>query len=188
MTKVSVSELKKHLKQHKPEELISIIVDCYKISPDVKKYVYLMMAPEHAEKELYEEARKKILNQFYPDRGAPKLKFGEVRKVISEFGKLSNNVELLIDLMIYCVDLGVQLTKECGVINDAYSDSLISMFGTAIRKLSSVQSDELNLKFKDRAYAIVENANNTGWGLFECLSDIYYDFFDDVEYEAEQNT
>ncbi|MDF2647115.1 MAG: hypothetical protein K0Q73_2920 [Paenibacillus sp.] len=91
MTKISIPELKKQLKTYKAEELVSIIIDCYKSSSDVKSYIHMMMEPESTENQLFDEAKKKILHQFYPDRGEPKLKLAEAKKAISEFSMVSSN-------------------------------------------------------------------------------------------------
>ena len=65
MTKLSLPELKKQLKTYKAEELVSIIIDCYKSSADVKKYIHMMLEPESTENQLFDEAKKKISHQFF---------------------------------------------------------------------------------------------------------------------------
>jgi TusA-related sulfurtransferase len=56
MTKLSLPELKKQLKTCKTNELISIIMDCYKLSEDVKNYIQFMLEPESAAQQLSGEA------------------------------------------------------------------------------------------------------------------------------------
>ena len=49
----------------------------------------MMLEPESTENQLFDEAAKKILHQFYPDRGEPKLKLAEAKKAISEFASFA---------------------------------------------------------------------------------------------------
>lgn len=64
MTKISIPELKKQLKTYKADELVSIIVDCYKSSSDVKSYIHMMLEPESTEDQLFDEATKKYYISF----------------------------------------------------------------------------------------------------------------------------
>ncbi|MEW9701968.1 hypothetical protein [Paenibacillus sp. SI8] len=71
MTKLSLPELKKQLKTYKAEELISIIIDCYKSSADVKKYIHMMLEPESTENQLFDEARRRFCTSliYYVELG-----------------------------------------------------------------------------------------------------------------------
>ena len=66
MTKISIPELKKQLKSYKAEELVSIIIDCYKSSSDVKSYIHMMLEPESTENQLFDEAVKENFTSFSP--------------------------------------------------------------------------------------------------------------------------
>ncbi|OAS13324.1 DUF6155 family protein [Paenibacillus oryzisoli] len=184
MSKISLPELKKQLKTYKPEELVSIIVDCYKSSEDVKKYIHMMLDPEHTENQLFEAAEKKILIQFYPDRGEPKLKFADARKAISEFSKLTNNQVRTIELMIYYVELGVQMTNDYGDMYESFYNSMVSMYQSAVQKIATDDSGALHRMFREKLIFIMQRAGNVGWGFQEGLADAYYTYvggFDDED-------
>jgi hypothetical protein len=183
MTKISLPELKKQLRTYKTEELVSIIIDCYKSSEDVKKYIHMILEPESTENQLFDEAKKKILYQFYPDRGEPKLKLAEAKKAISEFGKLSNNQARTIELMIYYVELGVDFTNDYGDINETFYYSMESMYQNALNKIRADNGNGLYHIFRDKLKAIVRNTSGIGWGFHDQLSQMFYEFA--VEYEEE---
>jgi hypothetical protein len=44
--KLSIPEIKKTLKSHDKEILVSMLIDCYKLSTDVKNYINLQLNPE----------------------------------------------------------------------------------------------------------------------------------------------
>lgn len=184
-TKLSLPELKKQLKTYNAEELVSIIIDCYKSSADVKNYIHMMLEPESMENQLFDEAKKKISHQFYPDRGQPKLKLAEAKKAISEFSKLSNNQARTIDLMIYYVELGVEFTNDFGDMYASYYSSVASMYQNALNKINSDHDISLYYVFQDRLRAIVQNSSGIGWGFHDELADLFYEFAADYEEDPE---
>ncbi|WP_336784690.1 DUF6155 family protein [Paenibacillus sp. MMO-177] len=188
MNKITLPQLKKQLKSYKQEELISIILDCYKSSADVKNYIHMLLEPEGTEEQLYEETKKKIRNQFYPDRGQPKLKLAEAKKAITEFGKLSSNEARLLDLMIYYVELGVEFTNDYGDMYDSYYSSMVSMFRNVMDRINTMSTYTL---FQDRLKLILHNTQHIGWGFGDALADIFYtvalDFEDELKDEEEED-
>ncbi|MDQ0885140.1 TusA-related sulfurtransferase [Paenibacillus sp. V4I9] len=185
MTKISIPELKKQLKTYKAEELVSIIIDCYKSSSDVKSYIHMMLEPENTENQLFDEAQKKILHQFYPERGEPKLKLAEAKKAISEFSKLCNNEARTIDLMIYYVELGVDFTNEYGDMYESFYYSMGSMYHNALQKITADNGSGLFHLFRDRLKGIVQDSGGVGWGFHDHLVEVYYAFAADYEDEIE---
>jgi TusA-related sulfurtransferase len=185
MHKMPLSELKKQLKTYKAEELISIIVDCYKSSDDVKKYIHVMLDPESAENQLFDEAKIKISRQFYPERGDPKLKLAEAKKAISEFNKLCSNPVRTLDLMIYYVEVGVEFTNDYGDIHEPFYNSMESMYQNVLNKIRTEKDQGLYNLYRDRLKAIVENTDGIGWGFHDQLDEMFFEiaqeFGEDVE-------
>ncbi|REE90632.1 hypothetical protein A8990_106137 [Paenibacillus taihuensis] len=181
MSKLSIPALKKQLKTYKTEELVSIIVDCYRSNPEVKKYIHMLLEPENTEDQLFEEAKKKIVQQFYPDRGYPKLKLAEAKKAISEFGKLSGNQARTIELMIHYVELGVRFTNDYGDINEPFYNSIASTYHNALKKINQDTNEGLLHLFKERLSAIVTDTSHIGWGFHDELAGSYYTYVVDDE-------
>lgn len=69
MVKLKITELKKELKQMENKELIGVISELYKKIPDVQHYLSTRFIGEDAVQSLYESAKKKIKDEFFPDRG-----------------------------------------------------------------------------------------------------------------------
>lgn len=175
MTKMPLPELKKQLKTYKVEELISIIVDCYKSSDDVKKYIHVMLDPESAENQLFDEARINISRQFYPERGEPKLKLAEAKKAISEFNRLCSNPVRTFDLMIYYVELGVEFTNDYGDIDEPFYNSMESMYQNVVNKIRAAKDPGLYSLYRDRLNAIVVNTDGIGWGFHDQLDGMFFE-------------
>ncbi|NOU99395.1 DUF6155 family protein [Paenibacillus planticolens] len=185
MSKLTIPQLKKELKSYGADTLISIIVDNYKSSPDVKKYIHMLLDPESTENQLFDEAKKKILHQFYPERGEAKLKLAEAKKAITEFDRLCNNQVKTIDLMIYYVELGVELANEYGDMYESYYYSMESTYANALQKIQTIDDNGLYFRFRDRLLGIVNDTDGMGWGFHDQLCEIYYGFAADYEDEIE---
>lgn len=182
MEKYSVSDLKKHFKTCKQEELIKMLVDCYKQSADVKKYVHFMIDPERATKQLYEEAKEEIEQQFYPKRGEPKLKLSKAKKAISDFNKLCNDSKKTIDLMIYYVELGVQFTNDYGDIDEPFYYSIELMYQNALKKIQD-EEESAFFDYQKRLKAIMDDTEHIGWGFHDQLAGMYLEAAAGYEYE-----
>ena len=172
MTKLTLTALKKELKQFDQKELIQLIADLYKLNGEVKDYLSNRFIGEASIQALYETSKKKIANEFFPDRGFGKLRLKEAKSAITNFKKLSGDHEKTVDLMLYYVELGTQFTNTYGDIDDPFYDSMISMYHKVTDACN--QDGALFHKLNDRLYAVVEETKRMGWGYHDCLYDYYY--------------
>jgi hypothetical protein len=90
----------------------------------------------------------------------PKARLGVARKVVQDFKKLSNNPELLVDLMLTFVEEVSNFNSEFGVDGESYYTSPEGMYDDA---LSILEKANLLSMFEIRARLIVKNATD-GWG------------------------
>ena len=172
MTKLTLSVLKKELKQFEQKELIQLIAELYKLNDDVKQYVSNRFIGEEAILALYETTKKKINNEFFPERGFGKMRLKEAKSAISNFKKLAGDHEKTVDLMLYYVEVGTQFTNTYGDIDGPFYDSMISMYGKVTDACN--QDGALFHTFKERLYEVMEEARGIGWGYYDCLCDCYY--------------
>ncbi|ASA19484.1 DUF6155 family protein [Paenibacillus donghaensis] len=171
-------ELKEYLKGTPQPELISIIMDCYKLNDDVKKYFQLKLRPEEALNQLFEEAKRKIAHEFYPERGMPKMRLAQAKKAITEFSKLTDDFSKQIDLMLFYVEQGVQFTTDYGDIDERFYNSMESVYSQLIGKLIDYDDIELYQVFQKRLKAAVDNTYNYGWGFHDGLISEYGEILD----------
>lgn len=172
MVKLKITELKKELKAMDQKELIELISELYKRIPDVQHYLSARFMGEDAIASLYQSAKKKIMDEFFPDRGFGKMRLKEAKNAISNFKKLANDEMKTIDLMIYYVEMGTEFTNAYGDIDAKFYNSMVSMYDKACDECSM---DEEKFKpFKDRLYHIVEESNGIGWGYHDALCEIYF--------------
>ncbi|MEG0260265.1 MAG: DUF6155 family protein [Lysinibacillus sp.] len=172
MTKITLTALKKELKQFEQKELIQLVAELYKLNDDVKHYVSNRFLGEEAILALYETTIEKIGNEFFPERGHGKLRLKEAKNAIANFKKLTGDHEKTVDLMLIYVEFGTKFTNTYGDIDGPFYDSMITMYG---KVTDACDEDEaLFHTFKDRLYGIIEETEGLGWGYHDCVCDSYY--------------
>lgn len=171
--KLSLPQIKRELREYDKDTLISILLDCYKMSGDVKDYLHILLKPEEAIAELHSKARRVIENEFFPEKGEGKLRFSKARKAISTFRKLSGDERLTLDLMVYYVELGVKFTDSYGDIDEPFYNSIESMFQSVASKIRG--NEELFWAYNKRMEKLVRICQPIGWGFGDNMSYIYYD-------------
>ena len=96
------------------------------------------------------------------------------RKAVTDYKKIATAPEGIIDVMLYYVEVGVQFTNTYGDINEAFYNSMESMYAQACKQIREHHREEL---FDKRAYALVEATRHIGWGFHDGLQDIYNETF-----------
>lgn len=170
--KIKVSDLKKQLKAYDQKELIELVVEIFKANKDVQNYLSSKFLGDEVNEELFLKARKKIENEFFPDRGFGKLRLAEAKKEITAFKKATNDEKRTVDLMLFYVEQGVEFTNSYGDIYEGFYISMVKMFDQVAKECDG--NDVLYQAFSSRLQKVVSRAQGTGWGFGEALVEIYY--------------
>ena len=168
---MNIVQLKKQLKQLEQKELIQLIVDLSKLNSDVKKYLSAQFNGEEVILELHNQAKKKIKDGFFPERGDI-LSLNEAKNTITTFKKLSKDNIKTLDLMIYYVEIGTEFTNTYGDIDSKFYSSMISMFSKVIKECD--RDIEIFTLFEKRLENVVDDASGIGWGYHDAISELYY--------------
>ena len=102
MTKLTLTQLKNHLKSKSANELVQEISELYKKFADVKDY-YQTTLSESDKKEVLQKYKLIVRNEFFPLRGEPKMRLSVARKAVNDFKKISSSPENIADLMVFYV-------------------------------------------------------------------------------------
>jgi hypothetical protein len=76
--------------------------------------------------------------------------------------------------MLYYVEMGVQFTNTYGDIDEAFYNSMESMYQSAVKH---IVKHEMEAQFEERCRRIVSETSDIGWGFHDQLSDIYEEHF-----------
>ena len=171
LKKMSITDIKKELKKLDKDKLIDVIISLYKINKSAKEFFDFYVNPD--EKGLFQKYRQKVFEAFYPKHGyALKLKDG--KKAISDFKKLGTSSDLVIDLMLFYVEMGVKFTNDFGDINENF---YLSLENTYVQALTLMKKEDLLDKFAKRASAVIKDTEGIGWSFHDYLADVYFNFY-----------
>jgi hypothetical protein len=169
--KIKITDLKKQLKQYEQKELIELIVEMFKANKEVQNFLSSKFMGDEANEVLFNQARKKIENEFFPERGDGKLRLAEAKKEITAFKKATNDQKRTVDLMLFYVEQGVEFTSVFGDISEGFYSSMVKMFDQVA--IECDQDEELYKTFSNRLDKVVSVAPE-GWGFQDALLESYY--------------
>lgn len=183
MKKPTVREIRAFLQQKSQEQIIEDIVLLYNKFDGVKEFIALQMGRGFSD-DLLEKHRAIIQREFFPARGFGRSRLSIARKAITDYKKLSPNIPGLIDLMVFYVEMGVQFTNAYGDINEAFYNSMESMYQSVLKYIIQYQCQ---YQFQDRCECIVTDTRNIGWGFHDNLSIMYDEAFGDEDSEEAED-
>ena len=172
MKKFTITALKKELSQKTKEELVKEITTLCQTFPQVKEYYKAQGSDIN---ELLDKYKAIIEAEFIEGRtkGFPKLRFSVARKAITDFKKLTNDVELIADISFTYVE---SISWFNNMYNPDVEDFYVRPENMFEDTLKLIKQHGLQDKFKNRAYEIVENVTD-GMGHNELLQGSYEDIY-----------
>ncbi|MBD2865225.1 DUF6155 family protein [Paenibacillus oceani] len=171
--KLTKSALNKHLKQLDSDQLIDLVKACYGASKDMEKFLAVRILGDEAVQSLFQEYRKKVEQEFFPERGHGKLRLQEAKHAISEFEKLTGSVQYSLELKLIYVENGVDFTLSYGDIDERFYYSMVSVYADIIAQVNEDETAELFDEFEERLEAVVSKTEGIGWGFHDRLVELY---------------
>jgi hypothetical protein len=172
---LTVTELKKLLKTLKSDELIDLICSLYKSDENVRQILSVKYSDDSFICALLQEFKDKMYTMFFPRSINNFLSIKEIKKLITEFGKVTDKPLYTIDLMLYYVECGTEFTNTFGDIDEPFYNSMCSVFRSVVDKLNSQKNASVYCHLKKRLQKIVEETNGIGWGYGDFISENYHE-------------
>ncbi len=171
----SISDLKKALSKKTKTELVNeISMLCQKFS-QVKDYYQAQWSDPN---DVLKKHEIIIQKEFIEGktRGLPKARLSVAKKAISDFKKLTEDPELIADLMLTFVESVSSFNTEFGPDRETFYTSPESIFEKALKL---IEKSKLLGKYQSRAKKIVMNATN-GFGHQDSLHEKYEEAYGEV--------
>lgn len=182
MSKITVLRLKQYLKKFSEDDLSKEIIELFQKFDQVKEF-YQSKLVSGGGFELHKKYKKIIKDEFFPSRGLSKMRLSVAKKAIADFKKLNNNPNLIIDLMIYYVEIGVDFTGEYGDIDEPFYYSMESMYDAAAKfAIENKIANHYISRFKE----IVDDTRDMGWGFYGSLKEMYDEYFSKYDRPTEK--
>jgi hypothetical protein len=170
---MKLKDLKQYLGTRSREQLIAEIGEVFSKIEAVKDYYQSKLNLGYSA-EVSEKYKSAIKHEFFPERGFGRARLSVARKAVSDYKKVSDSKFGVADMMLYYVEMGVQFTNTYGDIDEAFYNSMESMYESAVKY---IVRHGLQGQFGDRCRRIVTDTADIGWGFHDGLSDIYEEHF-----------
>ena len=174
MPKLTLTQLKKHLKNKSVDEFVEEVGELYKKFPDVQDY-YKNDLTKSGKTEVVRKYNKIIENEFFPARGMGRLNLAVARKAVNDFKKISTSSFDIANIMIFYVENGVEFTNEYGDISESFYSSIECMFESALKFIRATEQEE---EFYACCKKIVDDTSGIGWGFHDTLSDTFAEYLE----------
>ncbi len=149
--------MKKTLERFDKKKLIRLIIELAKLNKYYMEWLEIEFQRPGELPELLEYFKKKISKAL----DSNDLTAG--KKAIADFKKTSPDKESQIDIMIYYVEQGTEITLDCGDMYEDFYTRLENVYIDAIKLLNEWGDTKLIEKFRPRLEILVNKTEGVGW-------------------------
>ena len=175
MAKAKLSDFKKLLATFSEQEAKDELLKLFNKLPQVQDFYLQELASEEDRKKVVEDCKKKIYNEFWTRSGNPKIGNNTtIRKVISDFEKVSVAPSELIELLLYRVDICLEHANDYGGAPDANYNGAITAFEKALKLINK---EKLEPYFKEKCIKISEYRGNMDHWVTDQMEELLENYF-----------
>ena len=173
MPKPKLSDFKKLLAEMTAEELRAELLKLFNKLDQVQNFYAQDLMSKEDRVKILEECKAKIYKKFWTPSGNPRnnVSNADIRKIISEFEKISAFPHEVADLLLYRVETATDFANQFGGMPDADYNAAATAFEKAVKLIAQ---HKLESYFKDRCKTIMQYGNLDYWYI-EHLETIFED-------------
>ncbi len=174
MAKPKLTEFKKFVTSLNEEELRAELHKLFQKLSQVQEFYAQELMSETERKGMLQEYKTKIYNHYWTRTGNPKnAKNMEIKRVLSDFEKISVSPYDLVDLLLYRVEIMTDYANQFGGAPEAAYNSSCTSFQKAVKLMAE---HKLHAHFRDRCEKVFK-ANNLDWWYIDNLQETYREYF-----------
>ena len=137
-------------------------------------YAQELMSPDDRKK-IVADYKKKIYNQFWTRGGNPRdASNAEVRKIITEFEKVSVVPKEVVELLLYRVDVALDFANQFGGLPESDYNAAMNAYEKALKIITK---EKLESYFKDECVNISRDRGNMDYWVVEQMNELNVDYF-----------
>lgn len=156
---MSKRDLKKYLSSLPKEELEAQLLALYEKFSEVKVYYDFVFNPK--EEKLEQEAKLKILNEYFPIKSKrPKLRRSTAQKYIKSFLTLGVDPFVVADVMLYNIETAQRYSAKRQLKYDSFYKSMLNSYKQVV---DYVVANGMAPNFKERISAVHDEAFRQQW-------------------------
>lgn len=171
--KISWKDIKPVLSDFSSTQLLGLVQDLYRFSEQNASFMQARFLSDRTKGDhltVYKIRVQQAISPKQPWKQGVRLADG--RKAINDFKKANGNISDTLTLMVYYVKCGNDFTLEFGDIDEAFYNSMGSMFSKVVQMLLEQQELDLIAEFLPTLEAEFHRVDGKmGWGYPDELSD-----------------
>lgn len=169
----SWSDVKTKVERLDQQGLIGLVSDLYNLSQGNKDFLHTRFSVSD---DILAPYKKIIEECMYPDVLNEDVRIHRAKRAIRDYSKATHNIKGEVELLIFFVECGHKFTLDYGDIDEHFYDSLLEVYGRAIKQVISLSEHEQD-NFRKRLKKIMLSSDGIGWGYHDGLCDEYYGAF-----------
>jgi hypothetical protein len=169
----SWSQIRKELSKLDKDGLVALVYDLYLMNEVNTRFLHARFTREEATLDRY---KKIIAKAMYPDvmsEEGEEVEFEAAQQAIRDFTLATSDHLGSLDLMIHLVESGSKYTLDCGDINEAFYDFLLTFYDESVQCVKNLPS-AVGQPFKERLHGILASVGHFGWGFGDGLREAYH--------------
>lgn len=169
--KIKWSDLKSILETLSRSALLALIKDMFDALPDRDAFFTSRFFAESQDVQVtLEPYRKRIVDQFFPQRGFGKMKLHQAKSAISDYRKATRDTFGILELMLTYVEQGTRFTDAYGDIDEPFYNSMVSTLASFAKLLTEYPQHYDH--FQSRLSKLVSATSGMGWGYADDVESI----------------
>jgi hypothetical protein len=171
--KTSWKDIKPVLSGFSSTQLLGLVQDLYRFSEQNASFMHARFLSDHTQGDHLAVYKKRIQKAISPKQPWNQdMHFAEGRRAISDFKKANGNISDTLTLMVYYVKCGNDFTLEFGDIDEAFYNSLSSIFSKIVQMLLGQNNQDLVAELLPTLETEFQRVDGkVGWGYPDELSD-----------------
>jgi hypothetical protein len=176
--KITLTELKKHLRKKSDAELVEEIAELYKKFDTVKEYYRASFFND--DEAVLQKYKDVITEEFFPRslHADPKARLSVARKAVRDYKKVGCSDSGYAEIMLHYVEVGIEFTNTYGDIDSPFYSSMVNMYFDAA---DFIKNHSMETLFQERLYKMVLDTQDCGWGFHDSLVETYLDVISSEE-------
>ncbi len=165
MPKPKLSDFKKLLAEMTEEELRAELLKLFNKLEQVQMFYAQDLMTKEDRQKILEECKTKIYKKFWTPSGNPRnVSNADIRKIITDFEKISAFPHEVVDLILYRVETATSFASQFGGMPDADYNASSTAFEKALKL---IVKHKLMDYFDDRCKALFRYSNLDYWYIEE---------------------
>ncbi len=170
---MKIIDFRKYLKTLSKEEMESELLNLVKNYEDVKEYFSLKVNPEN-EEEIFLKYKENIKKELSIRADFKNPNFKEIRRYYVDFKKVSKNIDYLIELMLYTVELALKNLEKSDYWEDKFYESISKIFGDIF---VLIYKNNLEEKYIPKCKELLEFKVVNSYGISSLVEEYFYNYF-----------